>query len=145
MGFDLGLIIALALAASANLSDFLRIPEKLRGWIAMLLIVSLYMVNQWLYAPAFDWKTAFLQGGTAALAAVGIHSTAKNTMQQFTLFRGQRGKTGRQRTETIRETSGGSIGSTSGMGATGSGMPSMIDEAAPAALEEEPLSAEQRV
>ncbi|GED54861.1 MULTISPECIES: hypothetical protein [Brevibacillus] len=92
MGFDLGLIIALALAAAASMSDFLRIPKKLRGWVAMVLILGLYMVNQWIYSTGFDWRIALLEGGTAALAAVGIHSTAKNTMQQVTLLRKRNGQ-----------------------------------------------------
>ncbi|MFY0545142.1 hypothetical protein [Brevibacillus sp. H7] len=83
MGFDLGLIIALALSASATLSDYLRIPKKLRGWTAMFLIVALHMINLWLYNPAFEWKTALLESVTAGAAAVGIHSTAKNSMQQW--------------------------------------------------------------
>lgn len=84
MGFDLGLIIAFALAATATLSDLLRIPKKLRGWVAVVLIVGLYMVNQWLYSPSFDWKTALMEGVTAGLASVGIHSSAKNTIEQWT-------------------------------------------------------------
>lgn len=84
MGFDLGLIIAFALAATATLSDILRIPKKLRGWVAVVLIVGLYMVNQWLYSPNFDWKTALMEGVTAGLASVGIHSSAKNTIEQWT-------------------------------------------------------------
>ncbi|MFD2369188.1 hypothetical protein ACFSO0_04225 [Brevibacillus sp. GCM10020057] len=84
MGFDLGLIIAFALAATATLSDFLRIPKKLRSWVAVVLIVGLYMVNQWLYAPSFDWKTALMEGVTAGLASVGIHSSTKNTIEHWT-------------------------------------------------------------
>lgn len=84
MGFDLGLIIAFALAATATLSDLLRIPKKLRGWVAVVLIVGLYMVNQWLYSPGFNWKTALMEGVTAGLASVGIHSSAKNTIEQWT-------------------------------------------------------------
>lgn len=84
MGFDLGLIIAFALAATATLSDFLRIPKKLRGWVAVVLIVGLYTANQWLYSPSFDWKTALMEGFTAGLATVGIHSSAKNTFEQWT-------------------------------------------------------------
>lgn len=83
MGFDLGLIIAFALAGTATLSDVLRIPKKLRSWVAVVLIVGLYLMNQWLYSPAFDWKTALLEGLTAGLASVGIHSSAKNTIEQF--------------------------------------------------------------
>ncbi|MED4583432.1 hypothetical protein [Brevibacillus choshinensis] len=84
MGFDLGLIIAFALAATATLSDLLGIPKKLRGWVAVVLIVGLYMVNQWLYSPNFDWKAALMEGITAGLASVGIHSSAKNTIEQWT-------------------------------------------------------------
>ncbi|MDF2681262.1 MAG: hypothetical protein K0R47_2452 [Brevibacillus sp.] len=84
MRFDLGLIIAFALAATANLSDLLRIPKKLRGWVAVVLIVGLYMVNQWLYSPSFNWKTALMEGVTAGLASVGIHSSTKNTIEQWT-------------------------------------------------------------
>ncbi|WNC15848.1 hypothetical protein [Brevibacillus brevis] len=87
MGFDLGLIIALALAATATLSDVLRIPKKLRSWVAVVLIVGLYLVNQWLYAPGFDWKTALMGGVTAGLATVGIHSSTKNTIEQWTAAR----------------------------------------------------------
>ncbi|QRG68494.1 hypothetical protein [Brevibacillus choshinensis] len=84
MGFDLGLIIAFALAATAAISDVLRIPKKLRGWVAVVLIIGLYMVNQWLYSPSFDWKTALMEGVTAGLASVGIHSSTKNTLEQWT-------------------------------------------------------------
>jgi hypothetical protein len=84
VGFTLGLIIACALAATATLSDLFRIPQKLRGWVAMTMIVGLYMVNQWIYNPAFDWRTALLEGVTAGLASVGIHSTTKNTFEQWT-------------------------------------------------------------
>lgn len=85
MGFDLGLIIAFALAGTATLSDVLRIPKKLRSWVAVVLILGLYMVNQWLYSPGFDWKIALLEGLTAGLASVGIHSSAKNTLEQFSV------------------------------------------------------------
>lgn len=84
MGFDLGLIIAFSLSATATLSDLLRIPKKLRGWVAVVLIVGLYMANQWLYSPGFNWKTALMEGVTAGLASVGIHSSAKNTIEQWT-------------------------------------------------------------
>lgn len=84
MGFDLGLIIAFALASTSTLSDLLRIPKKLRSWVAVVLIVGLYMVNQWLYSPSFDWKTALMEGVTAGLATVGIHSSSKNTIEQWT-------------------------------------------------------------
>lgn len=83
MGFDLGLIIAFALAATATLSDVLRIPKKLRSWVAVTLIVGLYMVNQWLYFPGFDWKAALMEGVTAGLASVGIHSSTKNTIEHW--------------------------------------------------------------
>ncbi|MEJ8548641.1 hypothetical protein [Brevibacillus borstelensis] len=102
MGFDLGLIIALALAAAASMSDFLHIPKKLRGWVAMVLICSLYVANQWIYNPGFDWRLALLEGGTAALAAVGIHSTAKNTIQQVSLLRKRNGQSA-ARTEDQEE------------------------------------------
>lgn len=87
MGFDMGMIIALALAASSTLSDWMRIPKKLRCWTALFLIVILHMANQWLYNPGFHWKTALLEGVTAGVAAVGIHSTAKNSFQQWSASR----------------------------------------------------------
>lgn len=90
MGFDLGLIIGFALAATATLSDVLRIPKKLRGWVAVILIVGLYMANQWLYSPTFDWKTALMEGVTAGLASIGIHSSTKNTIEQWTKSRSTR-------------------------------------------------------
>ncbi|MGN7471819.1 hypothetical protein [Brevibacillus sp. SAFN-007a] len=90
MGFDLGLIIAFALAGTATLSDVLRIPKKLRSWVAVVLIVGLYTANQWLYSPNFDWKTALMEGVTAGLASVGIHSSAKNTIEQVSNSRNKK-------------------------------------------------------
>lgn len=92
MGFDLGLIIAFALAATATLADVFRIPKKLRSWVAVVLIIGIYMVNQWLYAPDFDWKTALMEGVTAGLATVGIHSTSKNTIEQWTASKNKKNK-----------------------------------------------------
>lgn len=94
----MGLIIALALSASSTLSDWLRIPKKLRGWTAMLMIVALHMANQWLYHPGFHWKAALLQGITAGAAAVGLHSTAKNSVEQWMDVR--RSKLNRNKAET---------------------------------------------
>jgi len=87
VGFDMGVIIALALSATSALSKRLRIPKKLRGWTAMFLIVVLHMANRWIYDPAFHWKTVLLEAVSAAVSAVGLHSTAKNSLEQWTTSR----------------------------------------------------------
>ncbi len=84
MTLEIGAIIAIALAATATLSDILHIPKKLRAWTALLLIIVLNVGNEWLFFPStFSWRESLFEGLTAGLAAVGIYSTTKNTREQL--------------------------------------------------------------
>jgi|GEM_PF-1243369 len=83
MDLELGAIIAIALSATATLSDILHIPKKLRAWTALFLIILLNLGNEWLFHSPVQWKAALLESISAGLAAVGIYSTTKNTREQF--------------------------------------------------------------
>ncbi len=92
MSLELGAIIAIALALTSTVSDYLRIPKKLRAWFALGLIIVLNMANEAIFnAAAFSWREALFQGLTAGLAAVGIYSTSKNSWEQLQLFRNGNG------------------------------------------------------
>ncbi|MDN9011848.1 hypothetical protein [Brevibacillus laterosporus] len=84
MSLDIGAIIAIAMAATSTLSDWLRIPVKLRAWTTLGFILLLKLGYDWLYGPVpFIWKDSLMHGITAGLAAVGIYSTTKNTRQHM--------------------------------------------------------------
>ncbi|UFJ41261.1 hypothetical protein LOK74_01535 [Brevibacillus humidisoli] len=88
MTLDLAAIVAIALSGTATLSRWLGIPRKLRGWIALLLIVGLHITTEWGLQPdLFNWRTALSEGLAAGLAAIGIYSTNKNTREQWQLYR----------------------------------------------------------
>lgn len=88
MSLELGAIIAIALAATSTVSDFLRIPKKLKAWFALGLIILLNMANEAIFnAAVFSWREVLFQSLTAGLAAVGIYSTGKNSWEQWQLFR----------------------------------------------------------
>ncbi|ERM17644.1 hypothetical protein [Brevibacillus laterosporus] len=84
MSLDIGAIIAISMAATSTLSDWLRIPVKLRAWTTLGFILLLKLGYDWLYGPVpFIWKDSLMHGITAGLAAVGIYSTTKNTQQHM--------------------------------------------------------------
>ena len=88
MSLELGAIIAIAMAITATVSDYLRIPQKLKGWFSLGLIIILHVGNEFLFNTAgFDWRQTLLQAITAGLASVGIYSTSKNSWEQWQIFR----------------------------------------------------------
>ncbi|WP_205683842.1 hypothetical protein [Brevibacillus migulae] len=88
MSLELGAIIAIAMAITSTVSDYLRIPQKLKGWFSLGLIIILHVANELLFnAAGFDWRQTLFQGLTAGLASVGIYSTSKNSWEQWRIFR----------------------------------------------------------
>lgn len=79
-GIEIGAIIAIAMAVTPFLSDWLHIPKKLRSWVALALIVVLNVVNALLLGDG-DIYQAVILGIEQGVVAVGLYSGGKNTIE----------------------------------------------------------------
>jgi len=77
---EISIIIAMAISLTPILSNTLHIPKKLRAWTTLLLIVLLNMGNALLFADHYLLES-IRQGIRDGVAAVGIYSTGKNTIE----------------------------------------------------------------
>ncbi|AMA73520.1 hypothetical protein ACH33_12080 [Aneurinibacillus sp. XH2] len=81
MEIDITAITALGMALTPVVAQYLKVPKKLRSFLAVILITLLNMGNAWLYGDD-NLLAASKEGIIAGLMAVGIYSTGKNAIEQ---------------------------------------------------------------
>lgn len=77
---EIGIIIAIGMSITPAISNFLKIPKKLRAWTSLLIIIILNIINTLVFGDQ-QLLEAIKIGIESGVIAVGIYSTGKNTTE----------------------------------------------------------------